>query len=222
MMLLGVSDYYVRCAGQFAERRFPHKLKRSGIISTSFIARTSHINVYSNTRRGSIVESGKDPGQSSINGSGQTATHQTDSGSLEMPTGPGGVNEKNMVDAQARAGQENSTDSLKSKQEGVTAQESGDGRNGEAEVSRSVSTVTESTDGEGTSSFPTYRITKKPPKKELNFIEGILEEVQLIEWPSPLQAVTDTTLVIAIVAFTAIVLFGVNATLADLSNILYK
>lgn len=53
-------------------------------------------------------------------------------------------------------------------------------------------------------------------------LQGILEEVQLIEWPSPLQAVTDTTLVIAIVAFTATVLFGVNAILADLSNIIYK
>lgn len=52
--------------------------------------------------------------------------------------------------------------------------------------------------------------------------QGILEEVQLIEWPAPAQALTDTTLVIGIVAFTATVLFGVNTVLADLSKILYK
>lgn len=53
-------------------------------------------------------------------------------------------------------------------------------------------------------------------------LQGILEEVQLIEWPAPVQALTDTTLVIGIVAFTAAILFGVNTVLADLSKIIYN
>ncbi len=75
---------------------------------------------------------------------GQTATHQKDSGSLELPTEAGALVEKDIADAQARAAQEKSSDSPKSQMEGgMTAQDSADGRNGEAEVSQSVSTATE-------------------------------------------------------------------------------
>jgi preprotein translocase SecE subunit len=53
------------------------------------------------------------------------------------------------------------------------------------------------------------------------WVQGILEETQLIEWPSPLQALGDTVLVIAIVTSTAVVLFGVNTILADISKAVY-
>ncbi|KAK9823779.1 hypothetical protein WJX72_005441 [[Myrmecia] bisecta] len=54
------------------------------------------------------------------------------------------------------------------------------------------------------------------------FIEGILEEVRLIEWPKPLQAVVDTAVVIAIVGGLSVVLFATNAALAELSKAIYK
>ncbi|KAK9834012.1 hypothetical protein WJX81_002932 [Elliptochloris bilobata] len=55
----------------------------------------------------------------------------------------------------------------------------------------------------------------------LSFIEGIKEEVQLIEWPRPLQAVQDTVVVISLVGSLAAFMFVVNAALAEGSRALY-
>ncbi|CAK0745763.1 hypothetical protein CVIRNUC_001643 [Coccomyxa viridis] len=57
--------------------------------------------------------------------------------------------------------------------------------------------------------------------EEAGFVEGILEEVKLITWPNPLQALSDTLVVIAIVLGTAVTLFAVNSVLADVANLLY-
>lgn len=55
-----------------------------------------------------------------------------------------------------------------------------------------------------------------------NYFQSILQEVRLIEWPSPKQALTNTVLVIAIVGASSVVLFAINSTLAELSKISYR
>lgn len=54
-----------------------------------------------------------------------------------------------------------------------------------------------------------------------SILQGVLEEVQLIKWPTPQSALLNTLLVIAIVAATSVVLFGVNTALAELSRQVY-
>lgn len=54
-----------------------------------------------------------------------------------------------------------------------------------------------------------------------NLLEGVLREVQLIEWPSISSALLNTVLVIAIVAGFSILLFAVNSLLAETSQVLY-
>jgi len=51
--------------------------------------------------------------------------------------------------------------------------------------------------------------------------EGVLEEIGLIKWPSVSSALINTVLVVAIVASTSLVLFGVNTGLTELSKIVY-
>ncbi len=48
-----------------------------------------------------------------------------------------------------------------------------------------------------------------------------MEEVKLIKWPTPQSALLNTLLVIAIVAGTSAVLFGVNTLLAEASRAVY-
>ncbi|KAF5835386.1 hypothetical protein DUNSADRAFT_7471 [Dunaliella salina] len=50
---------------------------------------------------------------------------------------------------------------------------------------------------------------------QTNVVQGALEEAQLITWPSVKKAFADTILVIAIVAATGSLLFGVNVLLAE-------
>ena len=57
---------------------------------------------------------------------------------------------------------------------------------------------------------------------EEGLVEGVLQEVQLIQWPTVQGALLNTLLVIAIVSGTSLVLFGVNSGLAELSRILYQ
>jgi preprotein translocase subunit SecE len=52
--------------------------------------------------------------------------------------------------------------------------------------------------------------------------QGALEEAQLISWPTPGKALLDTVLVLAIVAVTGSLLFGLNVLLADASNLWYS
>lgn len=51
--------------------------------------------------------------------------------------------------------------------------------------------------------------------------QGVLEEVRLIRWPAPVQALMQTLLVVAIVSATSLMLFGVNAMLNELSRLAY-
>jgi len=53
------------------------------------------------------------------------------------------------------------------------------------------------------------------------WVQGVLEEVRLIKWPTPQGALLNTLLVIAIVAGTSALLFGLNALLAELSAAVY-
>lgn len=55
-------------------------------------------------------------------------------------------------------------------------------------------------------------------KTQSGYIQGALEEAQLITWPKPQKAFLDTLLVLAIVAGTGVVLLSTNILLADLSN----
>uniref|UniRef100_A0A7S3VHX9 Preprotein translocase subunit SecE n=1 Tax=Dunaliella tertiolecta TaxID=3047 RepID=A0A7S3VHX9_DUNTE len=52
-------------------------------------------------------------------------------------------------------------------------------------------------------------------QSQTNVLQGALEEAQLITWPSVKKAFADTILVIAIVAATGSLLFGVNVLLAE-------
>ncbi|KAL3156969.1 hypothetical protein ABBQ38_001227 [Trebouxia sp. C0009 RCD-2024] len=54
------------------------------------------------------------------------------------------------------------------------------------------------------------------------YVQSILQEVRLIEWPTPKQALLNTVLVIGIVGASSVVLFAINSTLAELSKISYK
>ncbi|KAL0049063.1 hypothetical protein WJX82_005279 [Trebouxia sp. C0006] len=53
------------------------------------------------------------------------------------------------------------------------------------------------------------------------YFQSILQEVRLIEWPRPKQALTNTVLVIGIVGASSVILFAINSTLAELSKISY-
>ena len=51
--------------------------------------------------------------------------------------------------------------------------------------------------------------------------QGVLDEVQMIKWPTIQSALLNTVLVVAIVAGTSVVLFAVNTALAELSREVY-
>ena len=51
--------------------------------------------------------------------------------------------------------------------------------------------------------------------------QGVLEETRLIKWPSPVQALLQTVLVVAMVAATSALLFGMNTLLAEASRLAY-
>ena len=53
-------------------------------------------------------------------------------------------------------------------------------------------------------------------------MQGVLQEIQLIQWPSPQSAFLNTLLVVAIVLGTSLVLFGVNTGLAEVSRQMYS
>jgi preprotein translocase SecE subunit len=52
-------------------------------------------------------------------------------------------------------------------------------------------------------------------------IQSVLEEIQYIEWPHPLQAASDTAVVIAIVVSASAFLFVLNTLLTELSKLLF-
>lgn len=60
------------------------------------------------------------------------------------------------------------------------------------------------------------------PAPSGNLVTGALEEAQLISWPTPGKALLDTVLVLAIVAATGSLLFGLNVLLADASTWWYN
>eukprot|EP00879_Flechtneria_rotunda_P003376 GHRR01003604.1.p1 GENE.GHRR01003604.1~~GHRR01003604.1.p1 ORF type:complete len:145 (+),score=51.66 GHRR01003604.1:329-763(+) len=60
------------------------------------------------------------------------------------------------------------------------------------------------------------------PQPSSNIVQGALEEAQLIAWPTPGKALVDTVLVLAIVAATGTMLFGLNVLLADASGWWYS
>jgi preprotein translocase SecE subunit len=55
-----------------------------------------------------------------------------------------------------------------------------------------------------------------------SLVNGVMEEVQLIQWPTFTSALLNTLLVISIVFGTSVVLFGVNTALTEVSNAIYK
>jgi len=55
-----------------------------------------------------------------------------------------------------------------------------------------------------------------------SLVNGVMEEVQLIQWPTFTSALLNTLLVISIVFGTSVVLFGVNTVLTEASNAIYK
>lgn len=57
--------------------------------------------------------------------------------------------------------------------------------------------------------------------KDESLVQGVLEEVRLIEWPSFTSALLNTLLVIALVLGTSVVLFGVNTSLSEISRQIY-
>ncbi|KAL4532638.1 hypothetical protein Ndes2526B_g08225 [Nannochloris sp. 'desiccata'] len=66
------------------------------------------------------------------------------------------------------------------------------------------------------------RAASKENKQKEGMIQGVLEEVKLISWPTPKSALFNTFLVIVIVAGTSAVLFGVNTLLAEASRVVYS
>ena len=54
------------------------------------------------------------------------------------------------------------------------------------------------------------------------YFKGVAEEAKLIEWPSPINALTRTALVIAVVAGSAIILTGVNSILSETSKTIFS
>ena len=58
--------------------------------------------------------------------------------------------------------------------------------------------------------------------KDASLVDGVLEEVRLIEWPSFTSALLNTVLVIALVLGTSVVLFGVNTSLSEISRQIYS
>jgi preprotein translocase SecE subunit len=58
--------------------------------------------------------------------------------------------------------------------------------------------------------------------KDASLMDGVLEEVRLIEWPSFTSALLNTVLVIALVLGTSVVLFGVNTSLSEISRQIYS
>jgi preprotein translocase SecE subunit len=64
--------------------------------------------------------------------------------------------------------------------------------------------------------------TPRPQIPALLRVQGVLEEVQLIDWPSPKTAFVQTLLVIGIVVGTSALLFAVNTLLTELSKTVYS
>eukprot|EP00890_Picochlorum_soloecismus_P004845 jgi/Picsp_1/5361/NSC_02722-R1_protein len=58
--------------------------------------------------------------------------------------------------------------------------------------------------------------------EEESFVQGVLEEVGLIQWPTIAGALLNTVLVIGIVLGTSLVLLAVNTGLAELSRDIYS
>lgn len=58
-----------------------------------------------------------------------------------------------------------------------------------------------------------------PPLPGSRRPQGVSEEVGLIKWPSPLKAVVQTLLVIAIVGGTSALLLAINGALSELSKL---
>lgn len=58
-------------------------------------------------------------------------------------------------------------------------------------------------------------------QKEMGLVEGVVQEVGLIEWPKPGEALLNTALVLGIVAGVSLALFGVNSVLAELTKLVY-
>jgi len=52
--------------------------------------------------------------------------------------------------------------------------------------------------------------------------QGALEEARLIDWPSPVDALSNTGVVILIVIGSTGALFGINTALAQLSTIIFR
>eukprot|EP01023_Acetabularia_acetabulum_P025555 TRINITY_DN2444_c0_g2_i4.p2 TRINITY_DN2444_c0_g2~~TRINITY_DN2444_c0_g2_i4.p2 ORF type:complete len:158 (-),score=20.14 TRINITY_DN2444_c0_g2_i4:399-872(-) len=61
--------------------------------------------------------------------------------------------------------------------------------------------------------------TRKERSK--NILQGAFDETRLIEWPGAGSAVTNTFLVIGIVAGTSAMLFAINSLLVEVSNKFY-
>lgn len=65
------------------------------------------------------------------------------------------------------------------------------------------------------------QMANQPGGGSSNLLVGALEEAKLITWPRPQKALSDTVLVLAIVAATGCLLYGVNVALAQLSELWY-
>ncbi|KAK9837926.1 hypothetical protein WJX74_007930 [Apatococcus lobatus] len=61
-----------------------------------------------------------------------------------------------------------------------------------------------------------------PQKNDDNLLAGVLEEVNLIEWPKFTQALRDTFVVIGIVGALSVLLFITNSSFTELSRFVYK
>lgn len=55
-----------------------------------------------------------------------------------------------------------------------------------------------------------------------SLISGVLEEITLISWPNFGSALVNTFIVVGVVAFTSVVIFGVNTGLTEVSKVIYS
>lgn len=90
-----------------------------------------------------------------------------------------------------------------------------------AESSASIDTTDKATmsDEEMARLANLYREQKAGEKTSLS--QGVLDEIGLIEWPSPKSALLNTMLVITIVMLSSATLFGMNTLLADVGKSYY-
>eukprot|EP01024_Parvocaulis_polyphysoides_P064964 TRINITY_DN7565_c0_g1_i10.p2 TRINITY_DN7565_c0_g1~~TRINITY_DN7565_c0_g1_i10.p2 ORF type:complete len:155 (-),score=20.01 TRINITY_DN7565_c0_g1_i10:350-814(-) len=65
------------------------------------------------------------------------------------------------------------------------------------------------------------QLKEQRKERSKNILQGALDETRLIEWPGPGSAITNTFLVIGIVAGTSVMLFTINTLLVEISNIFY-